>query len=130
MSYVYLKIPDMESFRDFLISHRVHEYAIVQRRTGIKGFVQCFMRLTAKLEDRREVAVCDIPFWEGMEYDLDNEEKLTLLNQKKDEVAKEIENTMSSGTVDEELPEGESPAKVPYQMHSIDGEYATTLESR
>ena len=123
MSYVYLKIPDVESFRDFLISHRVHEYAIVQRRTSVKGFAQCFMRLTAKLEGRREVAVCDIPFWKGMEYELNNKEKLTLLNQKKDETAKEIEKTMSSGTVEQ----AEPPTKVPYQMHSIDGEYSTTL---
>ena len=116
-----MKIPDVESFRDFLIAQELHEYAVVQRRLQNGPAVQYFFRLTAKLEERKEIAVCDITTWKGL---LVNVEETTL-NTTKDAIWKNIETTMTAGHVDEP---GAPERKTPYTMHSIDGEYAASLD--
>lgn len=99
MPYVYLKIPRIEDFRDFLIKQNSREYAVVQRKAGA-NLVRYYYRLTAKLPERQEIIVCDSTIWEGFAVEL--AESLQEINEKKDEKWKEIENIMSAGFV--ELP--------------------------
>jgi hypothetical protein len=124
MTYVYVKIPTLEDFRNFLISHAVHEYAVVQRKTG-GNIVRYFYRLTANLANREEIAVCDINFWQGL--DLEFETKLEQVNQKKDAKWTEIEKIMAAGEV--ELPGAEDKTrKMSWHFTVIDAEYSATLE--
>jgi hypothetical protein len=123
MTYVYVKIPNVEAFRDFLISHAIHEYAVVQRKTG-GNIVRCFYRLTANLASREEIAVCDIPYWQGLALEL--EEQLKQLNKKKDEEWTKIENTMASGEVVRTA--AEDQRKMPWHFTVIDAEYSATME--
>jgi hypothetical protein len=118
MPYVYLKFPFLEDFRDFLIAQNIHEYAAVQRKVGA-NLVTYYYRLTAKVSDRQEIAVCDITVYEGLEIEP---------NPKKDEQWKQvwqnIEKTMSEVFV--ELPGAEDKEhKVPWMFTVIDAEYST-----
>jgi len=118
--YVYLKIPDVKAFRDFLIEHFVDEYAVVQlkRRDQRDQISMHFLyRLTARLSRRQEIAVCDVPFWCGPFVDAELEE----VNSERKKTEEQIETIMSSGKV--KLTGSQEERSCP--MKAIDGEYST-----
>jgi len=123
MTYVYVKIPNVKAFREYLISQGVHEYAVVQGKTG-GNIIRCFYRLTANLANKEEIAVCDTPYWQGMvvEYETQLEE----LNKKADEEWTKIESTMASGEV--VLTGAEDQRKMPWHFTVVDAEYSATME--
>lgn len=95
-------------------SRTIERYGIVQRKKYTPGkqilFVKWSFRLTAKDAKQQEILVCDVLIYDGLEFNLEDEEKRKTLHEEK---LQEIEDLIKK--------------KLPSFVKRIEAEYSASL---
>jgi len=105
LSYIYLQFPELEDFIEYLKGKGIRLVGIVERvdRRATKAGVpmaRYYFRLTAKDEERREVILCDITYYDGLEPFPSDREKLEKARKETEEkIANVFAEEASKGVI-------------------------------